>query len=221
MEKSSKKETAKKVNHEAKIVEAYKDYLLTHGTMPNSVYQFTKELKLKEEEFYKYFSSFENMDSYLWQHFAKETIEAIKSEKIYGEYGAREKVLAFYYTLIERLKKDRSYVAMTFKRSNKPELVPVQLKGFKSTFDDFSQEIINEGVASEEIIQRPILTERYQDGFWLQLMFVISFWLKDTSKGFERTDAAIEKSANLSFELMGRGALDMIVDFGKFLYHNK
>jgi AcrR family transcriptional regulator len=179
MEKSSKKTSAKKVNHEAKIVEAYKDYLLTHGAKPNSVYQFTSELKLKEEEFYKYFSSFDAIDSHLWQHFAKETIEAIKSEKVYDEYGAREKMLAFYYTLIERLKKDRSYVTMTFKRSNKAELLPTQLKGFRSDFDEFSQEIINEGVASEEIIQRPMLTERYHDGLWLQLMFVISFWLKD------------------------------------------
>ncbi len=221
MEQTTKKKVTKKVNNLPKIISSYKDYQLTEGKKPASVYHFMTKLKLKEEEFYKYFSSFEAVDNHIWEQFAQHTITSIKSEKVYGEYGAREKVLAFYYTLVEVLKKERSYVNMTFKHSKKPEFTPTHLKGFKSKFEEFTREIISEGMNSEEIVERPIISDRYQDGFWLQLLFIISFWLKDTSKDFENTDAAIEKSANLSFELLGRGPLDMIVDFGKFLYHNR
>jgi hypothetical protein len=45
----------------------------------------------------------------------------------------------------------------------------------------------------------------------------MDFWIKDNSKGFEATDAAIEKSVNLGFDLVGPGPLDSIIDFGRFL----
>jgi hypothetical protein len=53
----------------------------------------------------------------------------------------------------------------------------------------------------------------------------VLFWwfyvLKDDSKDFEKTDAAIEKSVQLSFELIGKGVLDVAIDFGKFLFQNR
>ncbi|MTI39050.1 TetR family transcriptional regulator C-terminal domain-containing protein [Fulvivirga lutimaris] len=221
MEKAAKKKTTKRSLSAAAIMKAYKKHLLTEGSQPASVFVFMEQLNEEEEEFYKYFSSFEAIDAELWKSFAERTIKAIKTDKAYDGYGAREKMLAFLFTLVEVLRKDRSYVKLTFKRPDKPELVPAWLKDFKKAFDNFSMEVIEEGIGSEEIIKRPILSERYHDGLWLQILFIISFWLRDTSKGFERTDAAIEKSANLSFELMGRGPLDLLFDFGKFLYQNK
>ncbi|MEQ9169001.1 MAG: TetR family transcriptional regulator C-terminal domain-containing protein [Fulvivirga sp.] len=221
MEKAVKKKATKASLSAAAIMKAYKKHLLTEGIQPKSVFVFMEHLNEEEEEFYKYFSSFEAIDAELWKSFAERTIKAIKSDKAYNGYGAREKMLAFLFTLVEVLKKDRCYVKLTFKRPDKPELVPAWLRDFKKEFDAFSMEVIEEGIGSEEIVKRPILSERYHDGLWLQILFIISFWLKDTSKGFERTDAAIEKSANLSFELMGRGPLDLMLDFGKFLYQNR
>ena len=47
------------------------------------------------------------------------------------------------------------------------------------------------------------------------------FWKEDNSPGFEKTDAAIEKSVNLAFDLIGKGAVDSAIDFAKFMYQNK
>ena len=193
MAKTASKKSTKTVNLQDTLIHEYKDYLLKNGNRPHSVYQFTSSLTIEEVDFYKYFSSFESIDAEIWKSFIVQTIKGIKSDKVYAQYGAREKVLAFYYTLIEVLKKDRSYVSATFKRTHKPELVPTQLKLFKEEFDKYAKEIINEGETSEEIVKRPYISERYHDGMWLQLLFVIAFWLRDTSKDFERTDAAIEK----------------------------
>jgi hypothetical protein len=49
---------------------------------------------------------------------------------------------------------------------------------------------------------------------------LLNFWIKDTSKGFEATDAAIEKSVTLGFKLMGENMLDQVFDFGKFMFQN-
>jgi hypothetical protein len=95
------------------------------------------------------------------------------------------------------------------------------MQRFKAAFMDYATTVINEGREQEEIVDRPVLSDRYADGIWLQMMFLLRFWLKDDSTGFSNTDAAIEKSVNLSFELMGRGPLDQMIDFAKFLYHNR
>ena len=50
------------------------------------------------------------------------------------------------------------------------------------------------------------------------LHFVLMFWIKDESAEFEKTDEAIEKSVNLAFDLMGKGVVDNVFEFGKFLY---
>jgi Tetracyclin repressor-like, C-terminal domain len=50
---------------------------------------------------------------------------------------------------------------------------------------------------------------------------ILDFWVKDKSKGFENTDAMIEKSVNTAFDLMGSTALDSVLDFAKFMYQNR
>ena len=50
---------------------------------------------------------------------------------------------------------------------------------------------------------------------------MLKFWKDDSSADFEKTDAAVEKSVNLAFDLIGKGAVDSVVDFAKFLYQTK
>ena len=54
----------------------------------------------------------------------------------------------------------------------------------------------------------------------MHLLFILKFWSNDESPNFEKTDAAIEKSVTLAFDLIGKGILDNALDFGKFLYQN-
>jgi hypothetical protein len=72
----------------------------------------------------------------------------------------------------------------------------------------------------EEIAGRSKLSDNYDSLFWYQFMFLLDFWRKDGSTDFERTDEAIEKSVNLSFDLIEKNALDSAFDFGKFIFQN-
>jgi hypothetical protein len=85
---------------------------------------------------------------------------------------------------------------------------------------DFAKDIIQEGLAGNELEERKFLSDRYHEAVWLNTLFILKFWIEDKSQGFEKTDAAIEKSVNLMIELMGKSALDSMLDLGKFLFQN-
>lgn len=221
METASVKKTVKK-DYRKVILEGYKNHVLEYGTAPNSVFKFAKDLKMKEEEFYTYFTSFDSIKSAVWVEIFDETIRQAESQEIFKEYSAREKFLSFLFTWIEELKKNRSYLLSLYESKSKTLMtLPKEASDFKDKFKDFANEIILEGKETEEIASRPIISDRYDEALWFQTWFVFRYWLDDRSPRFEKTDAAIEKSVNLAFDLMGKSALDSFLDFAKFLYQSK
>jgi hypothetical protein len=95
------------------------------------------------------------------------------------------------------------------------------LKEFKSSFEEFVGSILTDGKSKGEVAERPYLDKRYPQLFWVHMSFLLLFWRDDDSAGFEKTDAFVEKSVNLAFDLIGKGALDSAIDLAKFLYQTK
>jgi AcrR family transcriptional regulator len=203
-----------------KIVTAYRKMLLKEGKEPSSVFTFCESVGLKEDEFYQFFGSFDAIGSEIWKGYLQSVNSRLQSDKSYKEFTIREKILAFYFTLVEVLREDRSFALLTLKNWKNPVMPPKALKGFKNEFDAWLAPILNEGKQNGEIAKRPVLDNRYDALFWMHLTFILQFWTNDDSAGFEKTDAAIEKSVNLAFDLIGKGVLDNAIDFGKFLYQN-
>jgi len=214
---ASNKSKSTKTSAEQKIKQAYKEYVLEHGKQPNSVFIFTKGIKLKEGVFYEHFNSFTALESAIWKDYFAQTAKALQQEKVYQDYSAREKLLAFFYTLAEVLMPERSYVLYCFEGVKKPEVTPAFLKGFRNQFEEWADGIVAQGRENGEIAERPFITDRYAQGLWLQVQFVLYYWLRDQSQAFENTDAAIEKAVNLAFDLMGRNPIDSIIDFARFI----
>ncbi len=203
-----------------KITNAYREYLLTEGKKPASVFKFCKDIRISEDEFYKHFGSFEALEKAIWKAFIDKTRKRLESDDAYASFTSREKILTFYFALAELLKSDRSFVLHQLKLFKNPAMPPTFLKGFKASFEEWISGVLNEGKNTGEVAKRPFIDERYQGLFWLHLMFILQFWIKDESSNFDNTDAAIEKSVNLAFDLIGKGVLDNALDFGKFLYQN-
>jgi hypothetical protein len=220
MEKAKKSKTKAAPASAEKITAAYRNYLLAEGKQPASVFKFCKDQDIKESEFYEYFGSFEALEKAIWKNFVEDTRTKMVADASYSTFTTREKILTFYFMLAEALKSDRSFVLHRLKSWKKPGMVPTFLKGFKTSFDEWINAVLNEGKATGEIARRPFLDERYDVLFWLHLMFILQFWSHDESANFEKTDAAIEKSVNLAFDLIGKGVLDNALDFGKFLYQS-
>jgi hypothetical protein len=206
---------------EQKIIDAYIAYVLEHGEQPQSVFAFAKQLEMEENEFYKYFASFAVVEKQILLSIFNETKLQLTNDEVFKSYGAREKMLAFFYAWIEHARNKRSYLLQLHGQSKLPTPVPAYLNGIKDEFKAFAQEILNEGIESHEVSQRKYISDKYPDALWVQFAFIHQFWLKDHSTDFEKTDAAIEKSLQLAFELMGKGVLDAAIDFGKFLFQNR
>jgi len=204
------------------IVEAFVKHVLENGKEPVSVYKFSQGLGMKEEEFYTYFTSFNSIKAAVWELIFTDTLQHMQGQEVYQEYSAKEKLLAFYFTLVEELKKYRSYLLSLYENHKTfKQHVPEEMKGFKKLFKAYAAEVVLEGKEAEEIAERPLISDRYEDALWLETLFILQFWIKDTSPSFEKTDVAIEKSVNLAFDLMGKSALDSFLDLAKFLYQSK
>lgn len=204
-----------------RIRAAYVDYLLTQGKQPASVYKFCIDLGIKEEAFYSNFGSFDAIEKDIWSGFITKTVSRLRSDKAFATFTSREKILSFYYALLEELKNNRSFALQQLGTFRKPELTPSYLKDFKRVFEDFISGTLNEGKTNGEVGTRPYLDKIYPQLFWMHLGFVLLFWRNDDSAAFEQTDAAVEKSVNLAFDLIGKGAIDSAFDFAKFLYQTK
>lgn len=206
-----------------KIRKTYVEYVLDHGQPPASFYAFAKKLKMTEGELYEFYTSFEAIDMDLWVSFFEQARTNAENDPTYQGYSVREKLLAFYYTWVEVLKSNRSFVTYSYRKLPQPIAAknPQELRPFKEAFIKYAQDLMYEGRESQEIVARPYVSSRYPEAVWLNTLYILDFWIKDTSRNFELTDTAIEKTVNTAFDLMGRSLVDTVVDLAKFVYQNR
>ena len=199
---------------------AYVDYVLTHGAEPKSVYIFAKENNLSEDEFYNFYGSFHGLEQSIWSDLSSKVITEVQNQEVWNQYSSREKALAFFYAFVELLKSKRSFVLYSLKNSGRSIGTPTILAHVKEVFDRFAASIIEQGVESGELTDRRFFTSKYKDALWIQFGFILNFWAKDNSAGFEKTDEAIERGINVTFDLFQKSPLDSLFDYGKFMINN-
>lgn len=214
------KAKAKPVLTAEQIAHDYIDYVLTNDAPPKSVYVFAKSMGISEAEFYNYYASFEAIESSEWESLTRETILLSTSQDIWSQYSSREKMLSFFYSFIELLKFRRSFIIYSLNQKCNKLSTPSALMGAKRMFEEFSEQIIREGLESGELADRKLFTKRYKDALWLQFKFIINFWIDDSSAEFEKTDEVIEKGINVTFDLFQRSPIDNLFEYGKFLTQN-
>jgi len=202
------------------IKKAYIDFVLTEGVQPKSVYIFAKKNKMTEAEFYQFFGSFDAIEESIWTGFALNTLIEIKGQDVWAEYSSREKALSYFYAFFELLKSSRSFAVYSVKKQPKGFTTPAVFEKLKEIFEGFADEIIKDGIESGELSDRKFFSKRYKDALWIQFVFVLNFWINDSSTGFEKTDEAIEKGVNVTFDLFQRSPIDNLFEYGKFLAKN-
>ena len=89
------------------IKNGYIDYVLTHDEQPKSVYSFVKKLKISEAEFYEFYASFDSIEKLIWVDLTVDTINTIRQQEVWEQYSSRDRMLSFFYSYVEVLKKQR------------------------------------------------------------------------------------------------------------------
>lgn len=205
------------INQES-IIKAYLEQFLTEEHEPKSIFSFCKKMGVSEREFYQYFTSFEHLEETLWEHKMQQTLDTLMADEQYATFSAREKMLTFFFSYFTNLLDYRSFALLKFNTSNKRDIIlPKVLNRSKEKFQEFTKTVLIEAIGNEEIADRGRLSEQYYKFIWAQFLFLFAFWIKDSSKGFEQTDVAVEKSVNLFFDLVQKGAIESALDFGKFI----
>lgn len=203
-----------------RLEEAYIEHVLNHGEQPKTVFLFARENGITEEEFYSHFGSFQSIDIRIWKGLMATAITEVRSQEVWPEYTSREKALSLFYGFMELLKSKRSFISFSLQNAKSKIGLSNLFEGMKQEFEIFSAGIIQEGLESGELTDRPFFAGKYKDALWMQLGLVINFWLKDTSAGFDKTDEAIEKGVNVTYNLFQRSPIDELFEYGKFLAKN-
>jgi AcrR family transcriptional regulator len=214
------KSKTKQVN-EDQIIAAYMDYVLEHETVPKSIFKFCKTAKIAEADFYRYFGSIDALRKGIWGKFFSNTEDLLLKNKDYQGYTNKDKMLTFFYAFFELLTLNRSYVL--FALGNEKSMLGKleELKGLRKQIRGFAKALIEDGNAQKTYKISQHNPTLFAEGAWLELLFILKFWMDDDSAGFEKTDMAIEKSINTIFDIFDNTPLDNIIDFGKFLFKER
>lgn len=199
------------------IVDAYRDYVLTEGKEPVSVYQLGKTAGFSEEQFFSLFSNLSAVASGIWKNHLEAAAAMMRSNPEFANFSGRDKLLLFFFSLVQQLKKDRSFVCWSAAGWQNPLRPNSSRKEVAQWVKNFTEEILNDSRMTGEVKDRGKLGDHYADAMLLQFWFILDFWMKDESADFTDTDALIEKTLGLSFDLLGEGPLEKALDLGRFL----
>lgn len=206
---------------EEKITKGYIEFELLNGRAPHSVFELTKKLKMEESVFYQSFTNLDKVKQAILTGLLRKTFAVMDSDPQYNGFTAREKLLALYFTMFEQFQTQRSYLLLKY---NNLRDTPKTIKDWNPFMDELDariDSILGEGKESEEIKERPFIGAHFSKGYKLIFAYIFRVWLNDDSVDFANTDAAIEKSVNLSFDMLGATPLDSLFDFGKFAVKTK
>ena len=202
------------------IISSFMNYTLDNDHYPKSVYKFCQVSEIEEKSFYKFFGSLDGVKATIWETFYDNAMSLLEKDENFENAKPKEKLLSFYYTFFEVMLLNRSYILFALPGGEKIMNKMGQLSSLRKKFKGFTSELIEDGnVDKPSYLQHP--PKIFSEAAWIQLGFLIKFWIEDTSADFEKTDQAIEKSVQTAFDVFDNTPLSALLDFGKFLWKEK
>lgn len=203
------------------IMALYVDHVLQNGERPKSVYKFAVDNGMEETDFYQFFGSFSGLREQIWISFYRNTIDVLHRDENYATYPNKEKMLSFFFTFFELLTVNRSYVLFTLqehksrmKSLEQLKILRLEVKEYAADLNEQANEEKNSKLAKNSV-------SIFSEGAWLQMLFLLKYWMDDNSADFEKTDIAIEKSVKAIFDVFETTPLESVLDFGKFLFKER
>lgn len=199
------------------ILPVFTNAVLENEMFPKSVYKFCKEHDISESNFYANYASIDSLKQAVWMAFYTNTHELLKKDANFASLSRKDRLLTFFYTFFEVLLLNRSYILFVHSSEDNKMNKLGQLKQLRTAVKEFATELIEEGNETKSrFAQNPV--HLFSEATWAQLLLLLNYWVNDSSKGFEKTDALIEKSVTVAFEVFDNTRLDAFVDLGKFLW---
>lgn len=203
------------------IVSLYMNDVLENNHNTKNGYVFCKNNAIEEADFYSFFGSLDAVKQSIWTKFFENAVATVEKDVNYATYPNKNKLLALYFTLFEILTLNRSYVIYSLMENKEGMKNLKDFKAFRRHFKDFIKDMMSESTTENQQSLSKITQPVFAEGAWIQFLFILKFWLDDTSKSFEKTDIIIEKSVNTVVDLLDTKPLENLFDLGKFLWKEK
>jgi len=203
------------------LIGLYMNAVLEKNEAPKNVYLFCKEHAIEEVDFYSFFNSLDAVKEAIWVKFFENAVSMLQKDSNYASYENRNKLLSLYFTLFEILTLNRSYIFYALKDNKEGLRNLKQLASLRNHFKDYIVDILKSGETEKDSKVKKITRPVFSEGAWLQFLFILKFWLEDTSKGFEKTDIMIEKAVKATFDILDTTPLESLFDLGKFIWKER
>ena len=219
---TTKKVTTKKESIDDNVIIAlYMNDVLEDNHNTKNVYVFCKNNNIEEVDFYSFFGSLDGVKQAIWTKFLENAIATLQKDENYDNYPNKNKLLSFYFTIFEILTLNRSYVMYSLMENKEGMKNMKDFKGFRNQLKDFVKDIMDTSTTENQGRVSKITKPIFSEGAWIQFLFILKFWMDDTSKSFEKTDIIIEKSVNTVVDLLETKPLENLFDLGKFIWKEK
>ena len=219
---TTKKVTTKKESIDDNVIIAlYMNDVLEDNHNTKNVYVFCKNNNIEEADFYSFFGSLDGVKQAIWTKFLENAIGTLQKDENYDNYPNKNKLLSFYFTIFEILTLNRSYVMYSLMENKEGMKNMKDFKGFRNQLKDFVKDIMDTSTTENQGRVSKITKPIFSEGAWIQFLFILKFWMDDTSKSFEKTDIIIEKSVNTVVDLLETKPLENLFDLGKFIWKEK
>jgi Tetracyclin repressor-like, C-terminal domain len=190
------------------IVAAYKA-MVAAGEQPINAHTLAERADMTAEQFAQFFASADEVGRKAWSDYLAAIQAQLGKSETYQGYSARQKMIAYFFSLVETLGVDRAFIEKT---RCKEDLI----KDYKAGYKAHMAEVVQEGLAMSDVHERFGLSKYYPDVLWLLHSRLVEFWLDDTSEDYTATERAIEIYSKLPLELMGSNVLDSLVETVRF-----
>ncbi len=197
------------------IIDAFLAHWKRTGHYPESVVALCELVGIGEGEFFATFPTIEAVESAHWVRALDGVIARVEASDEWAGFTAKQRLLAFLFAFVEDGLAFRSTLLLRF-GGIRPFENPGVLRKFEGRLKSFADEILLRGMETGEIAERGPLAKVYPSGVYLHFRSVITYYLRDESERFMRTDAFIEKTVHLAFDVVGRSALDSAADLIRF-----
>lgn len=198
-----------------RVVDAFLERWKRGGKYPKSVDSLCELAGIGEGEFFAMFPNLEAVEAAHWVRALDGVIARVEASEEWMGFTAKQRLLAFLFAFVEDGLAFRSTLLLRFD-GIRPFENPAVLRKFEGRFKSFADEILLRGMETGEIAERGPIAKVYPSALYLHFRSVISYYLRDDSERFERTDAFIEKTAHLAFDVVGKSALDSAADLVRF-----
>ena len=203
------------------IITLYMDYVVENNSTPTSIDSFIMSCDIDENAFYQHFKSFKKIERKIFKEIFENSLGILKENSDFLLFDNRNKIISLYFTLFESLSLNREYVSIVLSGYENKLKALSKLSGMKKSYYSFLDQLELDSILLKFEGIESFQKKTVKKTAWIQLLFIIEFWLSDTSDSFEKTDIFIEKSINTSFDLLDHSFLNSFIDLSKFLIKEK